>query len=34
LTIGRLSQAYGRRILQAAGGAMALTGIAILAGYV
>jgi urease accessory protein len=34
LAIGKLSEAYGRRILQAAGGAMALTGIAILAGYV
>jgi urease accessory protein len=34
LAIGNPSQAYGRRILQAAGGVMALTGVAILVGYV
>jgi len=33
LIIGKLGRAYGRRILQVAGGAMALAGIAILAGY-
>jgi urease accessory protein len=34
LLIARVSQAYGRRILQTAGAAMAVTGVAILAGYV
>jgi urease accessory protein len=34
LLIGRMSQLYGRRVLQTAGGAMAVTGVAILAGYV
>jgi urease accessory protein len=34
LVIGKTSQPYGRRILQTAGGAMALTGVAILAGYI
>lgn len=34
LVIGGLAQAHGRRILHAAGATMALTGIAILAGYV
>jgi urease accessory protein len=34
LAIGRLGQAYGRRVLQTAGAAMAVTGVAILAGYV
>lgn len=34
LTVGRLSQAYGRRILQTAGAATAVIGVAILAGYV
>jgi urease accessory protein len=34
LAAGRLSAAYGRRILQTAGAATAVTGVAILAGYV
>jgi urease accessory protein len=33
LGIGRLSHAHGKRVLRAAGAAMALTGVAILAGY-
>jgi urease accessory protein len=33
LLIGRMSQFYGNRILQAAGSAMALAGVAILTGY-
>ena len=31
--VGRLGQAYGRRVMQAAGGGMALAGVALLAGY-
>jgi urease accessory protein len=34
LIIGKTSQVYGERILQAVGGAMALIGVAILTGYV
>jgi urease accessory protein len=34
LAVGRLSAAYGRRVLQTAGAATAVTGVAILAGYV
>ena len=33
MQIGRMSRLYGRRILQAMGSVMALTGVAILAGY-
>jgi urease accessory protein len=34
LAFGRMSQTFGRRILQTAGAAMAITGVAILTGYV
>ena len=33
LAVGKMSDAFGNRVLQAAGSAMALAGIAILTGY-